>query len=421
MPAATAKRSKPITRISQLLPDEMNANRGTERGNAFIERSLREYGAGRSILIDKNGRIIAGNKTVENAGAMGLEEVQVVQTDGKRIIAVQRMDLDMAKDPKAREMALADNRSAELNLEWAGDILAEMGKEIDLQPFFSVSELAKVVGSGADSVQAPDPEIDRAWELREKWGTKTGQVWEIPSQDAPGRNHCLLIGDSTKKSDLSRLMATAPEQRANMLFTDPPYGVDYEGGRNPRSNRLREKLVGDSTPSLYSALAGSVQFCRDDAPWYVWFAGRLGAEVYKAIAASGYAVRALIIWNKLDAHYGNFMAQYMQKHEPCLYCVPSKPAPWYGPTNEVTVWDVKQPAINEHHPTQKPIELAVRAVANSSKKGDVIADWFLGSGTTACAAEGMGRLCYGMEIDPAFMAVTLERLSGMGLTPRLAA
>ena len=92
-----AKPSK-ITRISQLLPDEKNANLGTERGNAFIERSLREYGAGRSILIDKKGRIIAGNKTIENAAAVGIEEVQVIQTDGRRIIAVQRMDLDLAKD-----------------------------------------------------------------------------------------------------------------------------------------------------------------------------------------------------------------------------------------------------------------------------------------------------------------------------------
>ena len=124
-----------ITSIAQLIPDDRNANKGTERGNAFIERSLREYGAGRSILLDKKGRIIAGNKTVENAAAIGMEKVQVVQTDGKRIIAVQRMDLDLAKDPKARELALADNRAGDLNLEWAGDVLAELGKDIDLNAF----------------------------------------------------------------------------------------------------------------------------------------------------------------------------------------------------------------------------------------------------------------------------------------------
>lgn len=420
MPSAVAK-AKPITRVSQLIPDSKNANLGTERGNAFIERSIREYGLGRSILLDKKGRIIAGNKTVENAGALGIEEVQVIQTDGKRIIAVQRMDLDMAKDPKARELALADNRAAELNLEWAGDVLAEMGKEIDLQPFFSTSELAAIIGKDAAYGDSPEPQIDKSEALRKKWGTKPGQLWEISRQDDPGRKHRLLCGDSTKKADIARLMATAPEQRANMTFTDPPYGVDYEGGRNPDSNQPRRKLAGDSTPELYSALIGTVEFCREDAPWYIWFAGSAGAEVYRAVASAGYSVRALIIWNKLDAHYGNFMAQYMQKHEPCLYCVPKKTAPWFGPTNEVTVWDVKQPAINEHHPTQKPVELAARAIGNSSAPGAIVADWFLGSGTTAVASENLGRICYGMEIDPGYVAVTLERLSDMGLTPKLAA
>ena len=103
---------KALTKISDLLLDERNANKGTERGNAMIEHSLRQFGAGRSILIDKKGRVIAGNKTLENAAAMGLEDLVVVQTDGTKVVAVQRMDLDLARNPMARELAIADNRTA---------------------------------------------------------------------------------------------------------------------------------------------------------------------------------------------------------------------------------------------------------------------------------------------------------------------
>ena len=187
-----------ITSIAQLIPDDRNANKGTERGNAFIERSLREYGAGRSILLDKKGRIIAGNKTVENAAAIGMEKVQVVQTDGKRIIAVQRMDLDLAKDSKARELALADNRAGDLNLEWAGDVLAELGKDIDLTPFFSATELAAIVAKSVTFDAVPEPKLDQAEALRKKWVTETGQLWGDSSRKYPRGAHRLLCGDSTK-------------------------------------------------------------------------------------------------------------------------------------------------------------------------------------------------------------------------------
>ena len=185
-----------ITRIAQLIPDDRNANKGTERGNAFIERSLREYGAGRSILLDKKGRIIAGNKTVENAAAIGMDGVEVVHSDGKKIIAVQRMDLDLAKDLKARELALADNR--------AGDVLTDLGKDIDLTPFFSATELAAIVAKSVTFDAVPEPKLDQAEALQKKWVTKTGHLWEIPAVNARSGAPRLLCGDSTKKRRTSR-------------------------------------------------------------------------------------------------------------------------------------------------------------------------------------------------------------------------
>lgn len=106
-----------ITKVRDLIPDAKNANKGTERGSGMLEHSLRTYGTGRSILIDKKGRIIAGNKTAEAAGALGLDKVVVVETDGRTLIAVQRMDLDLETDTKAKELAIADNRIGDVNLE----------------------------------------------------------------------------------------------------------------------------------------------------------------------------------------------------------------------------------------------------------------------------------------------------------------
>jgi ParB-like chromosome segregation protein Spo0J len=132
-----------MSRISDLVQDPKNANRGTKRGNELVEASLREYGAGRSILIDRNGKIIAGNKTVANAQAAGLEDLMVIQSDGSRLIAVQRTDLDL-DDAKAKALAIADNRTAEIGLEWDPAILGELANEMDLNPFFSDEELTEM-------------------------------------------------------------------------------------------------------------------------------------------------------------------------------------------------------------------------------------------------------------------------------------
>jgi sporulation protein YlmC with PRC-barrel domain len=154
-------------KITDLKSDARNANKGTERGSAAIEASLRRFGAGRSILIDKNGAIIAGNKTAENAQAAGLEDVIVVPSDGTKLVAVQRTDLDIT-DPKARELAVADNRTGELSLEWDASTLSELSGDLDLEPFFTGDELAELVlPEGAPVTGAPEPPEGR---YREQYG-----------------------------------------------------------------------------------------------------------------------------------------------------------------------------------------------------------------------------------------------------------
>lgn len=396
-----------IKTINDLKPDPNNANRGTERGHRIVNNSIQRHGAGRSGLAARDGTMIAGSQTLEEMAALGMK-IKPVHTTGDEWVVVIRDDVEPGSE-QATLMGLEDNRGAQEGIEWDPGILAELAQQFDVSGLFTGDELAEwaqpsepEAGAGGDEFDTtPDDGPTRA---------QIGDLWII------GGVHRLLVGDCTDAANVARLMGT---DKADMVWTDPPYGVDYEGGRNPESNTPREKLAGDTSGALYSkSMAVTSVFCKDSAPWYVWFADRSGEPVYAAVTANGYKVRAMIVWNKLDAHYGNFMAQYMQKHEPCLYCVKGTP-PWHGPTNEVTVWDVKQPTVNEFHPTQKPIELAERAIRNSSGRGALVCDWFLGSGTTLIAAHRTGRRCYGCEISPKYADVILRRAEAEGLTTEL--
>lgn len=162
--------SDDIKRIkaSDLQPDIRNANRGTERGRYALETSLREYGAGRSIVVDKEGRIIAGNKTLQTAAEMGLDDVVVVQTDGRQIVAVQRMDLDLANDDKARMLAYADNRVGELDLDFDPEVLAaDLAADLDFDKFWHDDELNAILQNAPDDATWEDafgalPDEDKA-------------------------------------------------------------------------------------------------------------------------------------------------------------------------------------------------------------------------------------------------------------------
>jgi len=216
--------------------------------------------------------------------------------------------------------------------------------------------------------------------------------------------HRLLCGDSTNRGDVERLMSGSVAQ---LVFTDPPYGVDYDGG-----TKKRERLVGDQRgSSIYAEVLPVIRDVSDDkAPLYLWHAGAVAASVYSAIAETDYEVRAQIIWVKNMAQFGALSAQYKQKHEPALYCFKRGTSPrWYGPTNEVTVWEYARASVNEFHPTQKPVELAERALENSTERSHVVLDLFGGSGSTLVAATNKDRRAYLMEIDPGYCDVIVDR------------
>ena len=291
---------------------------------------------------------------------------------------------------------------------WSAGDLQQWGMNADTLKAWNndANNLKELLKSETVEPVDTEPQIDRAAELAEKWQTESGQLWKLGE-------HRLLIGDCTVRENVERLMGG---ERADMTFIDPPYGVDYEGGA--QNEKKREKLKGDESGDLYLPLLSLCkEYSNKSAPMYVWFAASVGKPVYDAVEAIGYKVRAMIIWNKLDAHYGAFMAQYMQKHEPCLYIVDGN-ANWIGASNEVTVWDLKQPSKNEFHPTQKPVELAIRAIGNH--EAQTVIDLCGGSGTSIVACESLKRKARVGEISEKYAAVILERFhTATGITPEL--
>ena len=259
--AATVQPSRKDTmkkvKLSELTPDDINANKGTQRGSGMLEKSLREYGAGRSVLVDKAGRIIAGNKTIEAAGAIGLENAVMVETDGSTVVIVKRTDLDL-DSPQGRGLAIADNRVAEVGLEWDMEALEKIGEELDLGEFWFDDELPEIdFGSiDGDEDDGPAGDADAVPEVEDVPTSKRGDLWILGE-------HRVLCGDSTSAEDVARLMNG---ERAQLLHADPPYGMGKEGEGVANDSLYREKLDAFQM-QWWAALRPHLE---DNASAYVW-------------------------------------------------------------------------------------------------------------------------------------------------------
>jgi len=214
-----------------------------------------------------------------------------------------------------------------------------------------------------------------------------GHTFEYSEADTI--SHRLLCGDSTKAEDVDRLMGG---EKADMVFTDPPYGVDYSGGIQFSANgdvkkNQREKLENDNSEQIYADTI-PVMASITNGPIYTWFAGSKAGTLYNSIKKVG-EIHALIIWVK-NGGYGALNANYKQRHEPCLYWKPKNGRlNFVGATTENTIWEISKDGRNEFHPTQKPVALAAKAISNHEAKS--VADIFLGSGTTMVAAHQLNR------------------------------
>jgi DNA modification methylase len=416
---------KPILRtlpIAQLILDDKNANKGTKRGRELLEQSLEKYGAGRSVVVDRHNRIIAGNKTVQAARAAGLASITVIETDGTSLVAIQRGDLDLKRDKKARELAIADNRVGELDLEWNPEVLASL--DADLSQFWRENELnALLKGFRDTTVDAPEPKLDQAAELQKKWKTKPGQIWQIGE-------HRLMCGDSSNARDVSALMNG---KVARLCATDPPYLVSYDAKNHPSKGfsdgknkdwrgHYADKSKAEPLGPFYEAfLRQALAVCEENAAIYVWHASQRQIEVEKAMRECGILVHQQIIWVKNKPVLTHSF--YMWQHEPCFFGWKQGHKPKRNAGDfPTTVWQIDVPVlpgVESRHPTEKPLKLFTTPILLHTQPGDVCFEPFSGSGTHLCAAENVGRCCFAMEIEPAFVAVALERLAEMSAKPKL--
>ena len=425
------KKTKDIKTLADLTPDGENFNRHTEFGSKLLEDSLRKFGAGRSILVDKDGNIIAGNSTTETAAAIGMEDVIVVPTDGKKLVVVQRTDLSL-DSPEGRELALADNMTA------------LKGIDIDLAKVQETlgDDLAKAWGMEIPEVQRTATEDDFDPDKPVETVCKKGDIWKLG-------NHRLMCGDSTDAGSVALLMNG---EKALLFISDPPYGVAI-GTKNKMLNeandmltRIDNDIANDTLPvdELYKVLQKAMEQakanCADDASYYVFSptGGDLGLMMMMMMMRdAGLRVRHHLIWVKNNATFSMGRLDYDYRHEVILYTW-TKTHHFYGKVNNSVIEDdldvdkmkkddlvrlVKElmdktqssvlrenkPLKNDLHPTMKPVALVGKLMNNNSKEGDAVLDLFGGSGTTLIAAEQLNRRCFMMELDPHYCDVIIAR------------
>ncbi len=374
------------------MPYARNARTHSEEQVAQIAASIVEFGFTNPILAGSDGVIVAGHGRLAAAQKLGLESVPVVVLD--HLTPTQR-----------RALIIADNRIAE-NAGWDDAMLRielqslqEDGFNLDITGF-DADALAAIMAGEETTVDGQTDE-DAVPELSETPVSRPGDIWVLGE-------HRLLCGDSTVAESYDRLMQG---EQADMVFTDPPYNVDYANSAKDKMRGTDRPILNDNLGDgfydfLLAALTPMLQHCAGAT--YIAMSSSELDTLQQAFRAAGGKWSTFIIWAKHTFTLGR--ADYQRQYEPILYGWPEGSSRhWCGDRDQGDVWNIKKPARNDLHPTMKPVELMERSIRNSSRPGDVVLDCFGGSGSTLIAAEKSGRRCFMMELDPKYCDVIVRR------------
>lgn len=371
--------------VSELIPYVRNARTHSEAQVSQIAASIREFGFLSPILVAEDNTILAGHGRLAAALKLGLKKVPCVKENH-------------LTETQKRAYIIADNKLS-LNAGWDNELLAVELSELEGADFnldllgFDEAELSSIFDADKDVI---DDDFDVEKELEEPCFSKTGDMWTL------GR-HRIICGDATKLETFKTLLE---DTKVNLVVTDPPYNVNYEGsaGKIKNDNMEDDKFY----QFLFNSFVNMEQAMADDASIYVFHADTEGLNFRKAFQDAGFYLSGCCIWKKPSLVLGR--SPYQWQHEPCLYGWKKKGKhKWYAGRKETSVWEFEKSKKNADHPTMKPIALLVYPIKNSSMTNSLVLDPFAGSGSTLIACEQTGRICYAIELDEKYCDVIVKR------------
>ena len=345
-----------------------------------VAESIKEFGFKCPIILDKDNVIIAGHTRYKAAKQLKLKEVPCIVAD------------DLTEE-QIKAFRLADNKVGEI-AEWDFDLL---NMELESISFDMSSFGFNILNEEEKEIEEDDYDLEEKLKNIEKPKSKYGDIYQLGK-------HRLMCGDSTKIEDVEKLMNG---NKVDLLITDPPYNVNYEGGNGLKIKN--DNMDNDNFRKfLTDAFSTADSVMKEGAVFYIWHADSEGYNFRGACFDNNWKVRQCLIWNKNSMVMGR--QDYHWKHEPCLYGWKDGASHlWASDRKQTTILDFDKPTKNAEHPTMKPVKLFDYQIRNNTKKDDVVLDLFGGSGTTLIACEQNGRISYNMELDPKYVDVIIDR------------
>ena len=373
--------------LKELKPAAYNPRKKLKKGDKEYEKikqSLLKFGYVDPIIVNEDLTVIGGHQRLTVLKDLDYETAKCVIVDLPK------------EDEKALNIALN-----KITGQWDEALLADLLLDLQESDFnldltgFEPPEIDDILSNVHDKELSED-EFDVEEELKKPTVSRHGDIWQLGK-------HRVICGDSTKAETYKQLLN---DRKANLVVTDPPYNVDVE---ETAGKILNDNMSdGDFYQFLLSMFTQVENHMEDDASIYVFHADTEGLNFRKAFKEAGFYLSGCCIWKKTSLVLGR--SPYQWQHEPCLYGWKKKGKhQWFSDRKQTTIWEYDRPKSNKDHPTMKPIQLMAYPIQNSSMRGTIVLDPFLGSGSTLIAADQTGRVCYGIELDEKFVDVIVKR------------